>query len=83
MYNNLYNVAPIFYLICVMNIFFDSVINFIICGIPIVSDIFHHVSPHVSPHELWLMYRIYQKNTHFQWIRDVHFNDAHGDQTQT
>ena len=47
MYNNLYNVTPIFYLICVMNIFFDSVINFIICVIPI--------APHVSPRELWIM----------------------------
>ena len=40
MYNNLYNVTPIFYLICVMNIFFDSVINFIICVIPIVFEFF-------------------------------------------
>ena len=38
MYNNLYNVTSIFYLIYVMNICFDSVINFIICVIPIVSD---------------------------------------------
>ena len=52
MYNNLYNVISIFYLICVMNIFFDSVIDFIICVIPIVSEFFHHVAPHVSPREL-------------------------------
>ena len=44
MYNNLYNVTPIFYLICSMNIFFDSTTNFIICVISVVSEFFSSCS---------------------------------------
>ena len=58
MYNNLYNVTPIFYLIYVMNIYFDSVINFIICVIPIASEFFSSLTPNVSPVDTVDKYRI-------------------------
>ena len=54
-----------------MNIFFDYVINFIICVIPIVFEFFSSCSstacpvPHVSPRELWL------KNSFFKLRKNV------------